>query len=64
MNHDYTHCLDCSDNCPDWCFRKRLNDDLKTYRNEHNAHKKPVLWISMKKTGDCPIMEDNYDKKI
>ena len=29
MNHDYTHCLDYNDDCPDECFRAQLAKDLK-----------------------------------
>lgn len=24
MNHDYAHCLDCTDDCPKDCFRAQL----------------------------------------
>lgn len=60
MNHDYTHCLDCKPSCPDECFRKQLNDDLKniTY---------PIVlsWSHLKDTDECKeirmkIMGTNY----
>ena len=29
MNHDYAHCADYRDDCPEECFRAQLTRDLK-----------------------------------
>ena len=29
MNHDYAHCLEFEDDCPENCFRAELSRDLK-----------------------------------
>lgn len=52
MNHDCAHCLDETDACPESCFRKQLNEDLR---------KNPVPWVSwmhFRKDGLCQIEEE------
>ena len=47
MGHDYEHCLDQTASCPDKCFRKKLNEDLK--RNPQPF----VSWMHLKDTKLC-----------
>lgn len=37
MNHDYAHCLDYKEDCPEKCFRAQLTRDLKRH---------PIPWAS------------------
>ena len=37
MNHDYAHCLDYKEDCPEKCFRAQLTRDLKGH---------PIPWVS------------------
>lgn len=55
MNHDYIHCLDCINDCPNECFRAQLVRDLD---------KNPQSWISwghLRDTDECPINKDSGD---
>lgn len=45
MNHDYSHCLDYDDECPDVCFRAQLVRDL--------TDEYWVSWSSFKGTPEC-----------
>ena len=51
MNHDYAHCLDATEHCPEDCFRAMLVRDLK------NQECKIVSWMHFIGTDDC-ILED------
>lgn len=55
MNHDYAHCLDCKDDCPEECFRAQLVRDLKNYPY-------PVSWMHLEDTEECQrnIPVDKY----
>lgn len=47
MNHDYMHCSDFTEDCPEECFRAQLVRDLE----EH-----PQSWISfghLRDTEEC-----------
>lgn len=48
MNHDYAHCLDYTDQCPQNCFRGELVRDLIK-----KTHLLPVTWAHFKGTGEC-----------
>ena len=37
MNHDYVHCLDYTEDCPEECFRAMLVRDLQKIN--------PVIWL-------------------
>ena len=45
MNHDYTHCSDYDDTCPNECFRAQLAKDLKPGMI--------VSFASLKDTDEC-----------
>lgn len=55
MNHDYAHCADFADDCPQECFRAQLVRDLE------NIPIKPipywVSWMHFKGTDDCKRKE-------
>ena len=51
MNHDYAHCLDATEHCPEDCFRAMLVRDLK------NQEFKIVSWMHFIGTDEC-ILED------
>lgn len=48
MNHDYAHCADYTDKCPQTCFRGELVRDLTK-----KAYLLPVTWVHFRGTGDC-----------
>ena len=55
MNHDYAHCLDYKEDCPEKCFRAQLTRDLK--RN-------PIPWRSwmhFKGTEECEKENASHD---
>lgn len=56
MNHDYAHCLDQTENCPKNCFRRQLNDELKT--NPTIVPMGLVSWMHFRETGMCQIEEE------
>lgn len=49
MNHDYGHCLDCKDDCPDDCFRAQITRDLKNYPGM------PVTFFTFYGTDECKM---------
>lgn len=51
MNHDYEHCIDFKDDCPESCHRARLVRDL-----EENYPEMEVSWMNF---SDCPDCERN-----
>lgn len=57
MNHDYTHCLDCNENCPDKCFRKQLVDDL-----ENTPYPHIFSWAHLKGSGFCMLSHDGEEE--
>ena len=50
MNHDYAHCADFKDSCPDDCFRAQLVRDLERYGDTKGF---PVSWIHLEGTEAC-----------
>ena len=50
MNHDFAHCSDCTDECPDYCFRAQLVRDLKPGDI--------VAWVHLKDTIHCIMKRD------
>lgn len=56
MNHDYAHCLDYKEDCPEKCFRAQLTRDLKRY---------PIPWASwMHLEGTEECMRVKRDKGV
>lgn len=59
MNHDYAHCIDCTDDCPEDCFRAQLVRDLDRYGEilfpGHAVY--PVSWMHLKGTEECMKMQ-------
>ena len=53
MNHDYGHCLDANRKCPKECFRKQLNEDLKTNPQPY------VSWMHFVGTKECKKGEED-----
>ena len=51
MNHDYEHCIDFKDDCPESCHRAQLVRDL-----EDNYPEMEVSWMNF---SDCPDCERN-----
>lgn len=49
MNHDYVHCSDCTDDCPENCFRAQLTRDLEKI-NDYNLW---ITWAHLKGIGEC-----------
>ena len=49
MNHDYAHCLDYSDDCPEECFRGMLVRDL------HKQDIKIASWTHFIDTNECML---------
>lgn len=49
MNHDATHCFNCSDACPKSCYRAQLTRELELIRYEL-----PTSWASFKYSKECP----------
>ncbi len=49
MNHDYAHCIDCTDDCPKDCFRAQL------VRDALSKHWTMVSWAHFK--GNEPVTE-------
>ena len=48
MNHDYAHCADYTDKCPERCFRGALVRDLK-----RRPYPLPVSWMHLEGTNEC-----------
>lgn len=53
MNHDATHCADCTDECPRECYRAQLHDDL-ILTNYHW----PISMANLKYTNLCPLKQE------
>ena len=60
MNHDYAHCLDQTESCPKNCFRRQLNEDLKTMKDYGMGW---ISWMHFRKTGMCQIEEEEDEHK-
>lgn len=54
MNHDYAHCLDFKESCPNNCFRAQLTRDLKTRTDLLGL---PFTWMHFKETKECTLTE-------
>ena len=50
MNHDYAHCADFKDSCPEDCFRAQLVRDLQRYGDMKGF---PVSWMHLEGTEAC-----------
>jgi len=48
MNHDYAHCADYKQSCPQSCFRAQLVKDLKQM-----PYPLPVSWMHLEGTDEC-----------
>lgn len=53
MNHDYAHCLDFTDDCPEKCFRAQLIRDM-SLRHEIYI---PLTLAHFKGTDECKRKE-------
>lgn len=49
MNHDYEHCIDFNDSCPESCFRAQLVRDLE----QNYPPSMEVSWMSFGDSPDC-----------
>ena len=54
MNHDYAHCIDCTDVCPDECFRAQLVRSLPPNL--------PVSFMSFEGTDECLKYKGDKEK--
>ena len=52
MNHDYAHCIDCTEDCPEDCFRAQLA------REAIAKHWAIASWMHFKNTDECPKAKD------
>ena len=59
MNHDYAHCIDFKDDCPQECFRAELVRDL-----EKNFPTMEVTWVNFGDTAECVRRKRNVAKII
>ena len=59
MNHDYAHCLDQDKRCPETCFRRQLNDDLR--KNPTVVPYGIASWMHFRETGLCQIEKEESD---
>lgn len=57
MNHDYVHCLDYSEDCPEECFRAALNRDLQKI-NPVKLISVHLAWSFLKGTDECLITRE------
>lgn len=59
MNHDYTHCIDYNPDCPNECFRARLERDLNNILFlKYYLKDKTLSYISyahLSNTDECPL---------
>lgn len=60
MNHDATHCLDYTENCPKKCYRAQLTADLQERWVEFI--KTPVSWSRFAGTEECKKGGDDDDE--
>lgn len=57
MNHDYAHCADYKEDCPEKCFRGQLVKDLR-----QNHIGLPVSFMHFEGTEECEkVRNDNKD---
>lgn len=49
MNHDATHCFDCTSLCPRTCYRAQLTRHLREI-----IYMLPTSWAHFKGTKECP----------
>lgn len=52
MNHDATHCLDCTERCSGVCYRAQLTRDLEKRPDLQGL---PMSWAHFKGTAECLI---------
>ena len=57
MNHDYAHCADYKQSCPQSCFRAQLVRDLK-----HKPYPFLVSWMHLEGTEEC--MKERRENEI
>lgn len=58
MNHDYAHCIDYTEKCPNKCFRAQLVRDLEQWDKELPEGKHHIVsWMHLKGTMECPLKE-------
>lgn len=54
MNHDYVHCLDYTEDCPEECFKAVLNRYLQTI-NPVKLIGVHLAWGYLRGTDECLI---------
>lgn len=60
MNHDYVHCVDWVDICPETCFRAQLMKDIRENLSEYlNV---PLNWARLKDTDYCELKGENNER--
>ena len=62
MNHDYTHCMDYSEDCPEHCFRAQLAKDLKpgmvvSFSHLINTDECLIRSLPIPKLEDCKVIQ-------
>ena len=58
MNHDYAHCADFTDDCPEECFRAQLTRDLKKRIDLLGL---PFSWMHFRSTSECRKENNDTD---
>lgn len=56
MNHDATHCADCTKSCPNTCYRAELTRDLRKIH-----YFLTTSWAHFEGTKDCPKSKESED---
>lgn len=59
MNHDVTHCIDYSDDCPTYCKLAKLQKDLKNIKDKYIQ----ISYAHFLHSCLCPMMSQPERKK-
>lgn len=55
MMHDYAHCADFKETCPEFCFRAQLVRDLRVNPQPF------VSWMHLMFSNECPLKGEDDD---
>lgn len=62
MNHDYAHCANFTNKCPQSCFRAQLERDLRQRWAELIGC--PISYVDMRGTKNCPITRKKLENLV
>ena len=60
MNHDYAHCLNFREDCPQKCFRAQLVRDLKVNPGVFGIW---ISWMWFKGAAECMRRDSKHDRR-